>query len=234
MTANSQQAGALYAGAERVLEVMARGGAYELYLQELVRNGRKNVEDFKASLVLLYARLLTFLVSGLRAFQRNRLESGLHALWRPQDIIDFEKTYKDLEVELKEESDRFVRSFSTDLKDHVVKLLTSIQLTSTTIFKKPDKKGTKSSLAIKPRVENSELNLECERSEILQWTSGIPVDDHHAHARGNRTAGTGQWILKIVAFRFWLESLDPLLLWIHGIRKYHLELLAHCTINESW
>ena len=99
MTADRQQAGALFTGLEEVVCLLNRGLAYEAHIAEAKRH-RVPPEQFKAfgdALVTLYARVTKFLASACRLKQVNTVHRAVHAFWRPEDIIEFQPDCKNLE-----------------------------------------------------------------------------------------------------------------------------------------
>lgn len=213
-TANGQQAGALYAGIERVLLLMNRGMAYEHQLASSCKTATPiRIQTFESFLISLYARLLSFLASGLRVLAMGSLRKALHALWNPQEIIQFETDYLKLEADVRKESDILLRSVSDETRDAVIQIMESTHLHSMTLDTISTSIGEIKSKMEKEREENERMN-------VLSWASKLPVDDHHTTARQNRTPDTGQWIIQKPAFQSWITSQSPLLLWIHGIRKY--------------
>lgn len=213
-TANGQQAGALYTGIERVLLIMNRGMAYEHQLANSSKALPPNrIQNFETFLISLYARLLSFLASGLRVLAMGILRTALHALWNPQDIIQFEEDYLKLESDVRKESDILLRSVSDETRDAVIQIMESSHLHSMALESITTSIGAMSLRMEKDREGNERMN-------VLNWASKLPVDDHHATARRNRTPDTGQWINQKPAFQSWVTSQSPLLLWIHGIREY--------------
>lgn len=199
---------------------MNRCSAYESQLQEFKSDKAKQpeiplqsaiqrlTENLEASLTEMYARLLSFLASGLRVFSMNPVRRALHALWNPQEIIEFEEEYTKIEQNVKTESELLNNYCKKEVKDNVILILNTTTLMSTTIFK------------TKVVMEDIKSMLEEHRRlDVLRWVSKMPTDDHHTIARDKRTPQTGQWILQKQEFQRWIESSSPLLLWIHGIRK---------------
>jgi len=90
-TSNGRQAGALFMGLQKVLYIMHRGRAYEFQLDGLRRlQGKGHFRGLEDAIIALYARVLGFLASAYRIRSLCALHRALHALWKPQDIIDFE------------------------------------------------------------------------------------------------------------------------------------------------
>lgn len=76
------------------------------------------------------------------------------------------------------------------------------------------------------------------QSEMLQWISPIPYEDSHISARGNRTKGTGYWLLEHSRFSAWQSSTYSTILWLHGLRMYYKRhsnvVVSSNRILSSW
>ncbi|GLA54743.1 hypothetical protein AnigIFM63604_000889 [Aspergillus niger] len=70
---------------------------------------------------------------------------------------------------------------------------------------------------IETQVAESLEKLEWrEAMEILDWISPVKYGSHHNNVRGNRTPGTGEWLLQKGTFRDWEESSSSAVLWLRG------------------
>ncbi|EHA26164.1 hypothetical protein ASPNIDRAFT_36409 [Aspergillus niger ATCC 1015] len=70
---------------------------------------------------------------------------------------------------------------------------------------------------IETQVAESLEKLEWgEAMEILDWISPVKYGSHHNNVRGNRTPGTGEWLLQNGTFRDWEESSSSAVLWLRG------------------
>ncbi|GKZ77750.1 hypothetical protein AnigIFM56816_000533 [Aspergillus niger] len=70
---------------------------------------------------------------------------------------------------------------------------------------------------IETQVAESLEKLEWgEAMEILDWISPVKYGSHHNDVRGNRTPGTGEWLLQNGTFRDWEESSSSAVLWLRG------------------
>lgn len=54
------------------------------------------------------------------------------------------------------------------------------------------------------------------RTEILQWISPEPHNQHHEQAKREVLAGTGQWLLSDPLFKRWKKESVSSILWLHG------------------
>lgn len=76
-----------------------------------------------------------------------------------------------------------------------------------------------------PRIESRvtaflERLEEKDALEILDWISSVKYGENHNLVRGNRTKGTGDWLLQHRIFRQWEESSSTAVLWLRGSRKF--------------
>ncbi|RAH86793.1 hypothetical protein BO86DRAFT_428564 [Aspergillus japonicus CBS 114.51] len=55
--------------------------------------------------------------------------------------------------------------------------------------------------------------------EILDWVSSVKYGENHNLVRGNRTQGTGDWLLQHRIFRQWEDSSSTAVLWLRGSRS---------------
>ncbi|GKZ69501.1 hypothetical protein AnigIFM50267_004710 [Aspergillus niger] len=55
-----------------------------------------------------------------------------------------------------------------------------------------------------------------EAMRILDWISSVKYGSHHDTVSGNRTPGTGEWLLQHRTFRDWEESSSSAVLWLRG------------------
>ena len=71
--------------------------------------------------------------------------------------------------------------------------------------------------------------------DILKWFSPPDPSTNYNIACETQSEGTATWFLEGTKFKNWL--LSGSLLWIHGKRKLHLSITAHCLMVSdlhSW
>jgi hypothetical protein len=209
--------GALLLGLDRILYLINRCRIYEiLYLR--TSEPMEGLDHLRSALVILYAIILQFLSKAIRQFGKSTPSRAFHAFSCTDDIAAFEKKSQAQEeqVEIAAEScERFnTRSARAEWVRNVGELKHMLA----------DLKEQNNLFShIETRVTGLwTRSSEDERSEILCWTSDIPYQDHHLLACTGRTAGTAEWLLHHSQYRKWKSSKEPMILWLHGIRKLSL------------
>jgi len=216
-TANVQLAGALYMGLEEVVRLLNRGSVYETHIAEAHRHrDADQLKDFEEAFVALYARIASFLASAHRLRKLNALRKAMHAVWRPEDIIEFRDDCDKLANQLSPKKRIFAMSTPPrTLYDRILEINSSTTDITRQLSKTND--------------DVKEILQRCNRqrrTEVLNWVSTIPVEDHHYLAKKDRIPKTGGWIMDTEQFKFWDEADEPLLLWLHGIRQFPHPSLA--------
>ena len=218
----SQQMGALLLGLDRVLYIIDRCKVYEMLYPRDPRAVEAG-DNFETALTELYVLILQFLSKAIKLYDKNTAGRALNAFWDPNDIVDFEKRCQDLEARVDIEAqncERLYNKFERAVSSQHTKTLTGL-LEKLKELKYPI-----------GRIDNTVAALwnrsnEIERSEILRWTSQIPYEDHHTTARKGRTKDTGGWLLKHGQYQAWQSSDESMILWLHGIRKSLVLILAY-------
>ncbi|RFU29639.1 hypothetical protein B7463_g6719, partial [Scytalidium lignicola] len=142
----------------------------------------------------------------IRVCSKSKTSRIMQALWTSEQINDFDQKRERLERDVDIAATNCERLCSRDGRADLRELLQQL-------------KEWKSSIT---HVDAGVTALwtrsnEKERSTILQWTSGIPYEDHHGAARTGRTEKTGEWLLQRNEFRTWMNSEESMILWLHGI-----------------
>lgn len=55
------------------------------------------------------------------------------------------------------------------------------------------------------------------RARILSWLSNIPYEQHHQNSRKGRLLDSGTWLLRKLEYLSWRSSSFSSILWLHGI-----------------
>lgn len=192
----------------------------QLYEREIntARSSRtpEEIDGFETALVNLCACVLSFLCAAQEVCKTNAIRRTFHALWDPETIVDFEKTYLSLEKAVQTEAAANRGHVFINFKDELV----------TEIY--PRIFGMHETVEVlKTKCDNEE------RVKILKWVSSIPVEDDHKDRSKHRTKGTCEWILERSEFLQWKESQSPLILWIHGIREPNSSSISRSSTYRS-
>jgi hypothetical protein len=62
------------------------------------------------------------------------------------------------------------------------------------------------------------------RKEIMRWLSVVQYRKHHQRVSKILLRETGQWLFAKPEFKEWYNAKGSAILWLHGIRKFHLPL----------
>lgn len=216
--AESQQMGALLTGVEKITSVIGRCHIYEAFYlkreQSKQEQWRQAVLGLTSALVSLYATMLSFLGSAIRAYHRGTISRTLRAILNPVEVIGFLNKCQILENDVAREVDNCERIHSrrtqTNSEEQIQKLERILASLQTPI------------LRIDSRVASvCERMNSSERVRMLEWISGICYEENHFFARQGRTSGTGEWLLQDKRYREWRASSASVILWLHGDREYH-------------
>ena len=212
----SQQMGALLIGVERITSLIGRCQIYEaLYLKRDVEheNWKKAVLNLTSALVTLYATLLSFIGSAIRAYNQGIISRTLDAILNPSKVIGFLDKCHTLENDVAREVDNCEHVLRVGPEEYIQKLKQTLDNFQTPI------------LRIDSRVAalHERLNIS-ERLSILEWISEIRHEENHFFARHGRTSGTGEWLLRHEKYRDWRTSSTSMILWLHGDREYNFSL----------
>ncbi|MCJ1271985.1 hypothetical protein MMC22_011891, partial [Lobaria immixta] len=208
--AESQQMGALLTGVEKITSLIARCQIYEaLYLK---REGFQQAEweqavmTLKSALVSLYATMLRFLGSAIRAYNQGAIIRTLSAILKPAEVIGFLDECQALENNVAIEVDNceriFTRRFHASSEERIEKLK---QILETPLLRTDSRVA-----ALCKKLESFE------RIKILKWISSIPYEENHDFASQGRTSGTGEWLLRHEKYCEWRASSASMILWLHG------------------
>ena len=217
--------GALLTGVEKMTSLIGRCQIYEaLYLhrEQFEEEGwKKAVLNLTSALVALYAIMLNFLGSAIRAYNQNTVTRTLHAILNPAEIIGFLDRCQILENNVVIEVDnceridarriacRISHQIQTSSEEQIEKLKQLLAGLQAPILRIDSRVA-----ALCERLDSSE------RLSILEWISSIPYEENHFFARQGRTNGTGKWLLGHERYREWRASSASMILWLHGDREY--------------
>ena len=213
--AENQQMGALLTGVEKITSLIARCQIYEaLYLkreQFEQEEWERAVMTLKSALVSLYATMLRFLGSAIRAYNQGAIIRTLSAILKPAEVIGFLDECQALENNVAIEVDNceriLTRRFHTSSEERIEKLKH--------ILETPLLRTDSRVAALCKKLESFE------RLKILKWISSIPYEENHDFASQGRTSGTGEWLLRNEKYCEWRASSASMILWLHGDREYH-------------
>ena len=212
--AESQQMGALLTGVEKTTSLICRCQIYEaLYLnREDFRQDhwKQAVTNLTSALVALYAIMLSFLGSAIRAYDQGATIRTLRAILHPAEVIGFLDNCQTREndvVREVENCEHILHAGSDDHAQRLKQILDDMQAP----FLRIDFRVA----ALYEKVNSSE------RLKLLEWISDIRYEENHFFARQGRTRGTGEWLLQHKRYREWRASSASMILWLHGDRKFH-------------
>lgn len=215
--AESQQMGALLTGIEKMVPLIARCQLYEAFY---LRKDRSEQEEWKqaakslaSALETLYATMLSFLASAIRAYNQGIVSRTLSTILNPSEAIHgFLNKCQTLETTLAIEADNCERIQTRRLQaglDGQIQRLKQILADLQTPTMQIDSRVA----ALYDQLEISE------RLRILEWISGISYEENHKYACQGRTRGTGEWLLRHERYREWRRSSVSIILWLHGDRE---------------
>ena len=215
----SRQMGALLIGLKTAFYTINRLKVYLDFVCDLPEAPAR--ANFESSLTELHALILQFLAKAIRIYQKNVLSRAFDSFWKHDEVINFETECCKIGARVEIEARNCDRSLSKlqqeDAARHgeglrkLTKELKNLQETKDSI----DKMETGIAMLWNSLVEDKQ-------AAILEWTSDIPYLDNHLTARKGRTEGTGEWIFHHARYEEWETSHQPMILWLHGIRKFLL------------
>ncbi len=190
----------------------------------------------RATLVKLYAAILTYLDRNAQFFNRNPFKRALRSVFTTstnerllQDILERRQGVE--RCVLLVQGDR-----QNDLSETIAKLealhcdqnLSVIEGAVAQLRKSSDGHHQQllqiladHSIPVhRIAVQVSELVDDMHtdrRARMLNWLSVTPVEQHHQQLCRNRLSGTGIWLFAKKEWRAWIESSFSSILWLHGI-----------------
>lgn len=233
-TAENRQTGILIIGVEKMIYLVNRCKIYEvLYLTnlKLVQDdrGAQTIENLKSALVELYAVMLSFMAFAIQLYHKRSIAKAMDAVLKPTKATEFMKELETREKRVDAEAENCEL-----LHGHAVQQSLGERASKLNGLLSEIKKPI---LRTDSRVADLWMTLnEDEHSTILQWTSQVSYEENHYVACEKRTPQTGLWILRHGLYSEWRNSSASTILWLHGIRKCCLYLLAGTTKTDytSW
>lgn len=214
--AESQQMGALLTGVEKVTSLIARCQIYEaLYLekeQSEQEEWRPVVSNLNSALVTLYATVLSFLASAIRAYNQGIISRTLCTILNPVEVIGFIDKCQTLENNVAVEVDNCERIHTRRIhasSEEQIQSLKQILADLQTPILRTDSRVA----ALGEKLDSSE------RLIMLEWISDIRYEENHFFASQGRTDRTGEWLLRHGRYREWRASSASVILWLHGDRE---------------
>ena len=227
--AESQQMGALLTGVENMMSLIGRCKIYEaLYLkrEQLEQEEWKQaVKSLTSALVALYAAMLSFLASAIRAYNRGTVGRTFNAIFNPSELISFLDKCQSLEYNVAREVENCERLHARQILSQITHQIQTSSEEQIQRLKHILVSLERPILRIDSRVATLCERLDSsERLGILEWISGIRYEENHFFARQERTNGTGEWLLRHESYREWRTSSASMMLWLHGDRECHFSL----------
>lgn len=194
--------------------LISRCHIYEaLYLREqFEQEWTPAITNLTSALVTLYASLLSFLASAIRAYNQGIISRTLCAILSPAEVIGLLDKCQNLENDLATEVDNCERICTRRVQatfDEQVQTLKHILVDLQTPILRIDSRVA----SLCERLDSSE------RQGMLEWISGICYEENHFFASQERTSGTGEWLLQHERYREWRTSSASMILWLHGDRE---------------
>ncbi len=206
-----EQMGSLLLFIDKTTYLVSRCTVYEnLYLSE--PDDVPSTTNLSSALQQLYTAMLRFLVKAIRLLDGGTAKRSLNAFLRPDEIVKFDGDCQTLQERVFIEAENCESCCnSTMRKDvaHLRNVLEEISKAAAAIYH--------TNRTVEALWRQATLD---ERTQILNWTSNIPYEDHHYNARKGRTEGTGQWFVEHPDFKRWQTSPESMILWLHGPSTY--------------
>ncbi|GAA91823.1 hypothetical protein RIB2604_02113150 [Aspergillus luchuensis] len=184
---------ALLGTVERVLHATFRGREYE---SAYATENSDIVDTLRGDLINVYAAVLEILSYSIRMLKQSTWAKILDTMFDKSSGRFSDLTAKEEELAMTAQACSAATGIKTsnDLQDIRKRL---------------------------PRIEAQVIeSLDELKSEevlkILEWISPVQYGAHHDTVSGNRTPGTGEWLLQKNEFREWEEGSSSAVLWLRG------------------
>lgn len=208
---------ALLVGLKTVLYIMNRSKVYTDYLCSLpVALERTN---FESALTDLHVIIFEFLTRAIQLYQVNTVTRSFDAIWKPEDVANFESECHSIEERVEIEATNCDRLLSGIEREAAARCRVDLQSVLNDLM---ELRNVKDSVE-KVHMEISMLwntSIEDKQAEILEWISKIPYIDNQRIASEGRTKDTGEWIFHHPQYQEWNTSHQSMILWLHGIRMF--------------
>lgn len=196
--------GALLVAVEKVIYLVNRCTVYESLYQPR-STPAEPLQNFYGALVELYAAVLQLVALSHCLFSKNTATRTLHALVKPNEVLESVAKCQDLERRVDVEAQNCERALSRDSRALDVKSRRLLEDLSTTILRC----DTKVSSLLETITDE-------ERLKILDWISSVLYGQNHGTVKDTRTAGTCGWILKRPSYTEWKNTSSSMILWLYG------------------
>ncbi|GKZ38746.1 hypothetical protein AbraIFM66950_011182 [Aspergillus brasiliensis] len=230
--------GAIVEGLEKATRLIARCGILEALLIRYSGGATDAKVGLEEELVKLYSVVLDFLCKAKKHYDGSRLKRVLNLTSRQslQELVQ--------EMEAAEQRVLVMKGLvDSERMASVHDGISMMLLTVTSAANGVDNMETRLDQALadldKPlvRISNDVSDLhnalqENERSELLQWLSTVPVQQHHREILGSVLAGSGEWLLNEPRFLNWKDSSSSETFWLHGIPGCGKTRLAALVIES--
>ncbi|RDW62024.1 hypothetical protein BP6252_11457 [Coleophoma cylindrospora] len=250
-----QTFGSMCEGIERISNMIPQYTVFELiYLRDDIPATSSIKDTLQASLVRLYAAILTYLSQAQRYYSQNTATRLVKSTFQnPEAMVD---TYLDKISEEQANTDSHARLLDAEcihtiyqtvnlLDQSYSRILADIQQSermiheSTIVSDVHDLRNVISELhqpIWRSATQLSELHDQLkqnERREILQWISNIPYKLHHKNTGSGVLHNSGHWLQHKREFIEWRKSSTSSILWLHGIRivPYPSQTLRYSIIE---
>lgn len=186
--------------------------------------------NLTSALVPLYATILGFLASAIRAYNQSLISRTLYAILNPAEVTGFLEKCQALESNVAIEVDNCDRIHTRQIQAHSeeqIQTLKQILVDLQTPILRLDSRVA----GLCEKLDSSE------RLKMLEWISGIRYEENHYFASKGRTSGTCEWLLRHERYREWRASSASMILWLHGDRKHQCDPVSQrifLTRPDSW
>ncbi|KAJ5611907.1 ankyrin repeat-containing domain protein [Penicillium herquei] len=235
---NFEAFGAIVEGLEIATRLIARCGILEALMvryDKAITDAKRNLEQ---EIVSLYSTVLGFLCKAKKHHDASRLKRALNLISRQS----FQESIKEMEA-----AERKIWAMKGLMDSERVEIMrddiSSMFLTLVSTANGVNNLETRLNNAFddldKPlvRIGDQLADLhgaleENQRSELLQWISTIPVQQHYREALTAILPGSGEWLLKSSGFESWRDSSSSETFWLYGIPGCGKTKLAATVIQN--
>jgi hypothetical protein len=169
----------------------------------VIGNTPKEVlSNFHTALVELYATILRSMALAHHLFDRTTTIRTIYAIHHIGQISRHLENYPAVEERVEIEAQNCERKRSREADSQVQELLENLKM--------PVFQIDETVCSLLQKVDDSE------RLKILDWISNVLYGKNHDNVRGQRSAGTCEWLLRHDRFQEWQNESSSTILWLHG------------------
>ena len=169
-------------------------------------------DQFRKSLVNLYAHLLQFLAHAIQTCQKNSTHRVAQAVWHSDTIVSFERKCDQLCATAADDASNCDRQVTQRLLEVSLQSLEDIHCIQDSLveLKQPV-------LRVERLVQSTSTQLDnAEHQRVLDWASMIPYQKHLKLIEEKALFGTGEWLFQDNKFSTWQNCNHSQMLWLHG------------------